>query len=300
MAAAIVEGARRDDFETNVANAILHERSRLKVEFTPVQAGKQIGQTVFENLEQREWRRVGAIPLQLHKAQCVFGEMDEVNTTLTVDAWVGDAGGDGTLVEPIRHVSLGMRHGPRMSVSNFAPTFNSSDFSDTFIEASRPVAAPSITISFAKLMELLHPSLAVIECGVKSNQPTVATLLMRLRAQSSRVVSFAPVSASVYSPIPHARGCGDLSQGVRMKVTVRVDVERDVRDQAARQLAEQGLTIDETMRIVLEQAAAGCGPDFGALVPNATTVEAIEAARRGEVVELGTPVEALAELNRDD
>ena len=85
-----------------------------------------------------------------------------------------------------------------------------------------------------------------------------------------------------------------------MKVTVRVDVERDVRDEAARQLAEQGLTIDETMRIVLEQAAAGCGPDCGALAPNATTVEAIEAARRGEVVELGTPAEALAELNRDD
>ena len=85
-----------------------------------------------------------------------------------------------------------------------------------------------------------------------------------------------------------------------MKVTVRVDVDRDVRDEAARQLAEQGLTIDETMRIVLEQAAAGCGPDFGALVPNRTTVEAIEAARRGEIVELGSPVEALAELNRGD
>ncbi len=85
-----------------------------------------------------------------------------------------------------------------------------------------------------------------------------------------------------------------------MKVTVRVDVDRDVRDEAARQLAEQGLTINETMRIVLEQAAAGCGPDFGALVPNRTTVEAIEAARRGEVVELGSPVEALAELNRGD
>ena len=84
-----------------------------------------------------------------------------------------------------------------------------------------------------------------------------------------------------------------------MKVTVRVDGERDVRDEAVRQLAEQGLTIDETMRIVLEQAAAGCGPHFGALVPNAATVDAIEAARRGEVVELGTPAEALAELNRD-
>ena len=85
-----------------------------------------------------------------------------------------------------------------------------------------------------------------------------------------------------------------------MKVTVRVDVERHVRDEAARQLAEQGLTIDDTVRIVLEQAATGCGPDFGALVPNPTTVAAIEAARRGEVVELGTPADAIAELNRDD
>ena len=85
-----------------------------------------------------------------------------------------------------------------------------------------------------------------------------------------------------------------------MKVTVRVDVERHVRDEAARQLATQGLTIGDTVRIVLEQAAAGCGPDLGVLVPNPTTLEAIEAARRGEVVELGTPAEAIAELNRDD
>lgn len=35
---------------------------------------------------------------------------------------------------------------------------------------------------------------------------------------------------------------------------MRVGVERDVRDEAARQLAEQDLTIDETMCIVLEAA----------------------------------------------
>ena len=84
-----------------------------------------------------------------------------------------------------------------------------------------------------------------------------------------------------------------------MRVTVQVDVDQAVRDEAARQLADQGLTIGQTLRIILEQAAAGCGPDFGALVPNATTVEAIEAARRGNLVELGTPAAALAELNRD-
>ena len=58
--------------------------------------------------------------------------------------------------------------------------------------------------------------------------------------------------------------------------------------------------LGDTVYIVIEQAAAGCGSGFGALVPNPATVAAIEAARRGEVVELGSPEEAIAELNRDD
>ena len=43
------------------------------------------------------------------------------------------------------------------------------------------------------------------------------------------------------------------------------------------------------------QAAAGGGPDFGALVPTSATV----AALWGEVVELGSPAGAIAEINRD-
>ena len=39
---------------------------------------------------------------------------------------------------------------------------------------------------------------------------------------------------------------------------------------------------------------------MGALVQNPTTVAVIEAAGRGDVVELGTPAEAIAELARDD
>ena len=78
-------------------------------------------------------------------------------------------------------------------------------------------------------------------------------------------------------------------------VTVCVNVERHVREVAARPIAEQGLMIGDTVRIVLEQAAVGCGPDFGALAPNPTTV----AARHREVIEFATPAEAIAELNRD-
>lgn len=53
-------------------------------------------------------------------------------------------------------------------------------------------------------------------------------------------------------------------------------------------------------RGVLEQVAAGCRPDFPALVANRTTAVVIEVARRGEVVDLGSPTEAIAELNWDD
>ena len=53
------------------------------------------------------------------------------------------------------------------------------------------------------------------------------------------------------------------------------------------------------VRIVVEQADGGCGPDFAALVATPTTVAANEAARRCEVIELGTPAEAIADLKRD-
>ena len=61
-----------------------------------------------------------------------------------------------------------------------------------------------------------------------------------------------------------------------------------------------GAVMRVTVRIVLEQAGAAGGPDFAPPVPNPTTVVAIEAAWRGEVVALGSPAEAIAELDPDD
>lgn len=53
------------------------------------------------------------------------------------------------------------------------------------------------------------------------------------------------------------------------------------------------LPVVVTVRVDVER-------DSGALEPNTATVSAIEAAQRGDVVELGTPAEALCELNRDN
>ncbi len=85
-----------------------------------------------------------------------------------------------------------------------------------------------------------------------------------------------------------------------MTVTLQIEMDERLRDRAARNLAENGLTINEAMHIVLVQAATGRAFEFGPLVPNRTTIDAIEAARRGELIDLGGPEEALAELNRSD
>ena len=52
--------------------------------------------------------------------------------------------------------------------------------------------------------------------------------------------------------------------------------------------------------LVAGQATESSEPANRELIPSRTTVGAIEAARRGELVELGSPAEALAELNRED
>ena len=52
--------------------------------------------------------------------------------------------------------------------------------------------------------------------------------------------------------------------------------------------------------LVRGETEAGPQLDNRALAPNRTTFEAIEAARRGDVVELGSPADALADLNSDD
>ena len=89
-----------------------------------------------------------------------------------------------------------MRHGPRMSVSNSAPTFNSSDFSDTFIEASRPVAAPWIARSVAELIGISSPQPRchrVRRQVQPADQPTVATLLMQLCQCQTKIAHFGQI-----------------------------------------------------------------------------------------------------------
>jgi DNA-damage-inducible protein J len=65
-------------------------------------------------------------------------------------------------------------------------------------------------------------------------------------------------------------------------------------------LAEIGLTPAEAFRIMMKRIAEENDMPFDILIPNAETVEAIEACRRGEVTTCSTVEELFAELNSDD
>jgi DNA-damage-inducible protein J len=58
-----------------------------------------------------------------------------------------------------------------------------------------------------------------------------------------------------------------------------------------------GLTVSDAFRLLLMRVAAEKALPFEPLVPNAKTIAAIKAARRGELVKVGKPKNLLKSLN---
>ena len=65
-------------------------------------------------------------------------------------------------------------------------------------------------------------------------------------------------------------------------------------------LASIGLTVSDAFRLMMVRIAAEKRLPFEPLIPNAETIEAMQAARRGDVVDVGGPEDLLADLNADD
>jgi DNA-damage-inducible protein J len=78
-------------------------------------------------------------------------------------------------------------------------------------------------------------------------------------------------------------------------VRARID-ERTKRDAAAA-LKKIGLTLSDAFRLLLVRVAAEKALPFEPLNPNAETVAAMKAARRGELVKVGKPDKLLKSLN---
>ena len=80
---------------------------------------------------------------------------------------------------------------------------------------------------------------------------------------------------------------------------VRARIDERTKNEAAAVLSAMGLTISDAFRLLLVRIAAEKALPFEPLVPNAETIAAMKAARRGELVTVGSPDDLIASLNED-
>jgi DNA-damage-inducible protein J len=80
---------------------------------------------------------------------------------------------------------------------------------------------------------------------------------------------------------------------------VRARIDEATKSEAAAVLSAMGLSLSDAFRLLLKRVAAEKALPFEPLVPNAETIEAMKAARRGELVTVGTPDALLGSLNAD-
>jgi DNA-damage-inducible protein J len=81
---------------------------------------------------------------------------------------------------------------------------------------------------------------------------------------------------------------------------VRARIDQRIKDEAAAVLGAMGLTVSDAFRLLMVRIAKEKALPFEPLVPNAETIEAMKAVRRGELVTVSSPEELLASLNEDD
>jgi len=81
---------------------------------------------------------------------------------------------------------------------------------------------------------------------------------------------------------------------------VRARIDARVKEEATAIFAAAGLTLSDAFRMMLMRTVAERALPFDPLTPNAETVEAMKAARRGELVKVGGVKDLLADLHADD
>jgi DNA-damage-inducible protein J len=81
---------------------------------------------------------------------------------------------------------------------------------------------------------------------------------------------------------------------------VRARIDERTKREAAAALKKVGLTLSDAFRLLLVRIAAEKALPFEPLNPNAETVAAMKAARRGDLVKVGKPDKLLRSLNAGD
>lgn len=84
------------------------------------------------------------------------------------------------------------------------------------------------------------------------------------------------------------------------EAVVRARIDGRLKDEAARVLADMGLTVSDAIRLMLMRVAADKALPFPVKVPNAETIAAMEELERGEGRKFATVADLMADLNADD
>jgi DNA-damage-inducible protein J len=80
---------------------------------------------------------------------------------------------------------------------------------------------------------------------------------------------------------------------------VRARIDEQIKKEAAAVLEAMGLTVSDAFRLLMVKIAQEKALPFEPLVPNKKTIEAIKAARRGELTTVGPPGKLITSLNAD-
>ena len=85
-----------------------------------------------------------------------------------------------------------------------------------------------------------------------------------------------------------------------MRTVVRARIDEKTKQEAAAVLDAIGLTVSDAFRLMMVRIAAEKRLPFEPLVPNAETVAAMEAARRGDLIAVGDVDGLMADLHAED
>ena len=81
---------------------------------------------------------------------------------------------------------------------------------------------------------------------------------------------------------------------------VRARIDVGIKAEASAVLSAMGLTVSDAFRMMMTRIAVEKALPFAPLLPNAETIAAMKAARRGDLVSAGTADQLLASLNAGD
>ena len=81
---------------------------------------------------------------------------------------------------------------------------------------------------------------------------------------------------------------------------VRARIDERIKKEAEAVLASIGLTVSDAFRLMMVRIATDRALPFQPLIPNDETIDAMKAARRGELTAAESPENLLNHLNEDD